>query len=243
MHPLMTALLLVVRSYDVYGVPAGHFLTAKRVAGQILERAGVNIQWIACPVAAPEERCATVPAPSDLIVRITRAPEEDGALGYAYIDTTRRGGSLATLYGDRIATLAQQAKLDGGTLLGRTLAHEIGHLLLGSTAHPKVGLMRARWSAEDLRRRAANDWAFTRRELEEMRLRVGERLNEPAPSPPVGPRVTVPPLLASGKTLASRGAVPRPHEKITRDAVSSLMSADGRPSSTSPPLSCGQPMK
>jgi hypothetical protein len=192
MHPLMAALLLVVRSYDVYGVPDGHFRTAKRVAGDILQRAGVDIHWIACAGVAPQEACATVPGPSDLIVRITSAARKGQTLGQAYVDTTLGGGSVATLYGDRIAKLAQEAKLDGGTLLGRTLAHEIGHLLLGTTAHPKHGLMRASWSAGELRRRAANDWVFSPNEADEMRLRVGERLSEPAASMQGGRRLTMP---------------------------------------------------
>jgi hypothetical protein len=36
-------------------------------------------------------------------------------------------------------------------MLGHLMAHELGHLLLASTAHSSKGLMRSRWSGADLR--------------------------------------------------------------------------------------------
>jgi hypothetical protein len=242
MHPLTVALLLVVRSYDVYGVPDRQFRTAKHVAGDILQRAGVRIDWIACTVVAPQEACATVPGPADLILRITSGSQKGQILGQAYVDTIRGGGAMATLYGDRIAKLAQEAKLDGGTLLGRTLAHEIGHLLLGTTAHPTHGLMRGSWSAGELRRRAADDWVFSRDEADEMRRRVAERLGEPAASMHGGPRLTMTFPFASAETSPSHGAVQCPHEQ-GRTRCSEVSVYAQRPQLSTPvelpsPLSC-----
>ena len=53
---------------------------------------------------------------------------------------------------DRIDALARQAGVDPGMLLGRAVAHEIGHLILGTTKHAKSGLMRATWKTDELRR-------------------------------------------------------------------------------------------
>ena len=35
-------------------------------------------------------------------------------------------------------------------LLGLAIAHELGHVLLGSNSHSDLGLMRGRWNREDL---------------------------------------------------------------------------------------------
>jgi hypothetical protein len=40
------------------------------------------------------------------------------------------------------------------------MAHEIGHLLLGSTAHSATGLMREVWTDEELQRNRPEDWVF-----------------------------------------------------------------------------------
>ncbi len=37
-------------------------------------------------------------------------------------------------------------------ILGNVMAHELGHLLLGSNSHTATGIMRARWQGEELRR-------------------------------------------------------------------------------------------
>ena len=43
-------------------------------------------------------------------------------------------------------------------ILGHAAAHEIGHLLLGSNSHSPFGLMRARWSGQDLQNAC---WEFS----------------------------------------------------------------------------------
>jgi hypothetical protein len=46
-------------------------------------------------------------------------------------------------------------------LLGRAIAHEIGHLLLRSNAHAESGLMREVWTAEQVVRNRREDWTFS----------------------------------------------------------------------------------
>jgi hypothetical protein len=56
-------------------------------------------------------------------------------------------------------SVAGRAGVDGATLLGRAIAHEIGHLLLASSRHAAVGLMRPEWSIAELRN-PGTDWEF-----------------------------------------------------------------------------------
>jgi len=80
-------------------------------------------------------------------------------------------GTLATVFTDRIRSLAAEIKMADGELLGRAIAHEIGHLLLGTTHHSSTGLMRGHWSS----RGQEEDWRFTGGESEEMRLGLAAR--------------------------------------------------------------------
>ena len=96
-------------------------------------------------------------------------------LGDSLIDTRLRAGSLATIYVNRVATLAGRCGVDVQTLLARAVAHEIGHLLLGTSAHASSGLMRAAWSQASLRRGRAEDWTFTVRDAHSMRETVRTR--------------------------------------------------------------------
>jgi hypothetical protein len=115
---------------------------------------------------------------SEIIVRISRGPGgRDGGdtLGNATVDKRVSRGSLATLYFDRVVAQASAAGADPGILLGRAAAHEIGHLLMGTTAHAPHGLMRARWSRTELQRQFQRDWLFSANDAERMRRQVAVR--------------------------------------------------------------------
>jgi hypothetical protein len=101
------------------------------------------------------------------LVRLAGTPSARGelSLGYSLVDTSISEGALATIYVDRVAWLSAQAgpraAVDGPTLLGYAIAHEVGHLLLGTNAHDAAGLMRAIWSRAQLQRNDPADWQFT----------------------------------------------------------------------------------
>jgi hypothetical protein len=175
MHIVAVALLLTARFYTLADVPVGDRAAATQVATNILHAAGIEILWMNCDdrVSAHQrvtrKECMTPPNPGEVIVRFVSAqlstdrinrPGPD-RLGDAYVDTSAASGTLATVYVDRVAVMARSAGLDAGTLLGRVMAHEIGHLLLGTANHRPTGLMRAEWSTALLQRRIANDWRFS----------------------------------------------------------------------------------
>jgi len=55
---------------------------------------------------------------------------------------------VANVYADRTRELADGREFE--VILGRVIAHELGHLLLGKNAHSAAGIMHARWRAQDL---------------------------------------------------------------------------------------------
>ena len=176
---------IVVRTYT-QGPSADEMRTASRTAGAILGRAGIHVAWLTCGMPAgvadrAAAGCSQPLGPNELLVRVVTAGTSDkrphvDTLGFAFVDLAAGGGSLATLYADRVQVMAEGAGVDAAELLGRAMAHEVGHLLLGTNRHARDGLMRASWSSADLRRNRATQWLFGGEEGEVMRSRIREQL-------------------------------------------------------------------
>src|ERR1051326_1115915 len=105
-HAALT-LLLVVRVYDVVGVPADTAASARATAGRILATAGIETHWAQCP-------CDGEVTSAELLVRIVAAPasSDKASLGFSYVDVEQRRGTLATVFADRVHTLARLAAID-----------------------------------------------------------------------------------------------------------------------------------
>jgi hypothetical protein len=117
--------------------------------------------------------CSEPLKPLEMVVRIIDAPLfsptiHPEACGVAYVLKETDRGWLATAFSDRIASAAMRVDVDAGTLLGLVIAHEVGHLLLGSGYHGWTGVMRADW-AEELFKRNPEAWRFST--LEAARIR------------------------------------------------------------------------
>jgi hypothetical protein len=80
------------------------------------------------------------------------------------------------LYLDRILDFAQLMGLDAEIVLGHTMAHEIGHLLLGSKNHASQGIMRPTWGARDIHLAKTGVLGFTDAQAERMQAQVAARL-------------------------------------------------------------------
>ncbi len=174
---------LDVRVYDNGMMPAADQTVALRAAAGVLAAAGIDVQWVACGEAesdATPNICSTPLGAADLSVRLVRLPGSPSAngqlqLGYSLVDTTAHDGKLATVYVDRVEWLSNQAGADPSVVLGFAVAHEIGHLLLGTNAHAARGIMRAVWTRTELQHADVNDWVFSRSEGSKMRGSLAER--------------------------------------------------------------------
>ena len=173
---------LTVRIYDNSGILAGDRARAILRAREVLSRAGLDLEFRDCPPAKPQApaSCAAPPSVGELIVRLARGDTVAGsgrhgsspaasALGSSLIDTVTGKGTLATVFVDRIKAMAHHARADQWVMTGRVMAHEIGHLLLGTGAHSKTGLMRELWTAAELTRNRAQDWMFSSAQRQTLR--------------------------------------------------------------------------
>jgi hypothetical protein len=91
-------------------------------------------------------------------------------------------GVLATVFLDLVEPVARRNGADVNEVLGRAIAHEIGHLLLGTSSHSAAGLMRAIWTDRELGRNDPRDWLFGTGEgalLRAARLRAASQASTP----------------------------------------------------------------
>lgn len=168
------ALALVVRVYDAYGVPEDQLAAARTVVERTLNDAGVAVTWAQCP-------CDARVGAAELVMRLAASSpaSSSGSLGFSYVDVDRKAGTMATVFADRIRTLAGAAGASEAELLGRAMAHEVGHLLLGTRDHNREGLMRGEWTTIELARNRPWEWALSRRDGAKMRQAIVRRMREP----------------------------------------------------------------
>jgi hypothetical protein len=161
-----------VRVYKSPDVTSDVLRAALDVAETTFAAASVAVVWKVC---GPGE-CQTPPSPAEHLVRLVRsakgASRDTRCLGDALIDSQNGIGVLATVYVDRVLDLVRRLDIDHSTLLGRTIAHEIGHLLLATNTHGASGLMRELWSPEELLARRADDWVLRPGEVAAIRQRL-----------------------------------------------------------------------
>jgi hypothetical protein len=73
---------------------------------------------------------------------------------------------LATVYTPALIERAAATHVPATTIVGRVAAHEIAHLLLGTSSHSSTGLMRPDWN---IRRTNPDDWRFSSDDAEALR--------------------------------------------------------------------------
>jgi hypothetical protein len=151
---------------------------ALNVARDVFATASVDVAWTMC-----EPGTCLKPSAEALKLRIVLSPDHSqvnsGVLGHALIDSRVHSGVLATIFLDRTQRLANDLGIDHRVLLGRAIAHELAHLLLGTSTHG-VGLMREVWSHDELLGTRRDDWLLTPLDAAIIRERLvrrgGERL-------------------------------------------------------------------
>ena len=148
---------------------------AQRTAAIIFERAGIHLQWIALTPKTPQIvtrfpkvrfRIISKAAPAGVM----RAPRDVLAVTPAF-----RGSapSLAYVLESRVVDTARRYGVPEFIVLGASMAHELGHMLLPTSGHTGDGMMRAAFRQIDFIRIRSGRLYFTREEA--ARLQAGVR--------------------------------------------------------------------
>jgi hypothetical protein len=135
---------LVLHVDDRIGVPAGDMAVARREVEAIFADAGVSITWNegrfpASVVTAAAGRAGTRHV-AVLLVANTGDPLP-GASGCTLGFAAKRP-AVAYAYYNRIIEQSWLHPIDPRVLLGRVIAHELGHVLLPPNSHSLHGIMR-----------------------------------------------------------------------------------------------------
>jgi len=166
---------LTVRVYDMT-VDHADRRRALDAAARALAPAGVEVQWVDSRAAQ-----AAPPEPQDMVLRLARQDSASAvsgrmALGYAVVDAAGRRGTVATIFLERVDWLARHSGADVEELTGLAIAHEIGHLLLGTSRHSRQGLMRGQWTVGELRSGRPRDWQLHPEDCAQLRAGLAARL-------------------------------------------------------------------
>ena len=179
---------ITVTIYNYAQVPSGMLDGAEAIAARIFERAGIESSWqehratatgsetIASPLRTRNEVHITMHiVPRSMTVRL--APNHI-CLGLSVVPGGNKRGDLAYVFYHRVEELARRRSLSAADSLGHAMAHEIGHLLLGTNSHSPTGLMHARWDRSDMLRAATGWLIFTDEEGERLRADMRARQQE-----------------------------------------------------------------
>ena len=178
---------ITVHLYDYSGMQPSVRTHAQQSAEAILLQAGIAIHWQDCLLVIPKTTVASpcgsgtldvtqfvvAVLPENMSARIATSPEQ---FGKSVMGRTGGFPTQAYVFMDRVSDFSTAAKASPASLLGMITAHEIGHLLLGSDSHSAAGIMRGKWSSEDVRSVLMGLLKFTPSQVELMRAEVRRRI-------------------------------------------------------------------
>jgi hypothetical protein len=143
-------------------------------AGFILRAAGVVVEWADCSSGVVVEVCQRVSGANQFVLHIvpTGKTSTDSVFGVAFLGEGGIG-RYCDVFFDRVEEKQREVGTDAGRLLGAVAAHELGHLLLGSHGHSRVGIMTPVWQEQSLREIDMGTFLFTREQASFIRARFG----------------------------------------------------------------------
>jgi hypothetical protein len=188
-HAQSSALDLTVSVFNDAGVEQSVWLQAQGRATEIMRRSGISLTWLDCgsPVSRmPDPNCSAISYPTHLSVRLVPkvSPVKGDIFGQSFQDAAGEGNYVLVYYAS-VKAFRAATTVPAGELLGCVVAHELGHLLLGTASHSSTGLMSAVWQDPELRLVVRGNLLFTGDEGERMRFRFASatarlrKLSEP----------------------------------------------------------------
>ena len=179
---------ITVQVYNYSRASLALVADAEREAGRILGTAGLKTVWLECPVApvsgSAQGSCQKAPEAVDLRLRVLGSPArhkfQDTVFGFALHPV------LASVYFDYASRRAHNddAEFEAPLILGCAIAHELGHLLLGTDSHSQTGIMQSRWESVQFRQLTIGSLLFTAEQSERIRAdaRVRTKIRSDAPA-------------------------------------------------------------
>lgn len=188
-------LRLAVHLQDYASMPRWQARKAQSIAERIYLAGDISLEWLDCSPALQglesPQPCNEPLRPSTLTVQfLTRkmangVPVSTRVFGYATPAGRSGFGNRVGIFYGRIDDYCTAHGFLTQALLGVVIAHEMGHLLLGSGSHAARGLMTCPWGKEDTRNAARGRLNFGPSRMALIRQAVRARmLADRSQSPP-----------------------------------------------------------
>jgi hypothetical protein len=168
---------VTVAIYDDVRLSPRVLADAEDQAARVFQKAGVVISWIECKSsktdAEPDLRCQDPPSIMRLNLRIVphASKASDGVFGVAFLSAEGTGAYSDVSY-NSVVELDREWHVGLAQVLGHVMAHELGHLLLGSNAHSRQGIMCPRWHGDELHLASKGALLFSEEQGRFMRERL-----------------------------------------------------------------------
>jgi hypothetical protein len=164
------ALSIVLHMSNAAGVPGPALEDAQREVVRLFRDIGVEMEW---------HRPATAYSADTDMIRVILVPYETGDLQWrsrivmGAAIRTEQGTKLAYIFSRQVERQADHFGASRTLVLACAIAHEIAHLLLPSSDHSALGLMRACWDRDDFGRAERGQLRFSPEEAALLRGRAG----------------------------------------------------------------------
>ena len=164
---------IVVRYYNQAKISPPALKVAVQTADSVFRKAHLELKWVDCLSDYPK-RCDLSVTGFDVLLIAGRSPNRIGRhipLGHAVL-TPGGMGRYARIYLPQVEEYAVSIDVPVPAVLGCTVAHEVGHLLLGDGRHAPTGLMKAVWSRADRHLISGGRFSFHPKEAQKIRLKM-----------------------------------------------------------------------
>ena len=177
-HPKQESRVTVL-VYNYARLPMETLRETEDRATLIFRKAGVEVDWADCPLNNEDPAlypgCPELSGPTQLFLRIfAKTATKVDIGGEAFV-----AARIANIFWNRVEEQAQRLNVAAPRFLAHTVAHELGHLLLGSNSHSPVGIMTARWDAPTVTRIRQEGLYFHGQQSELMRSEMSKRKGQP----------------------------------------------------------------
>jgi hypothetical protein len=180
-----------VMVYDYADLKPESLHSAVALTQQILAGAGLSVQVQVCRGSLAVSCEGQNGVIRSLVVRVVagRSKTNDSVLraplGQSMAD--HQGGIYASIFMERIKDAAAEANVPWDTVLAYAVAHEVGHLLLGSDAHTPRGVMKGNWDRKDYEAMNQRQFHFIEGQAHQLASRFGGSSSADVPSVLVAP--------------------------------------------------------
>lgn len=150
-------------------------------AARIFRDAGIHVRWVDC---SKRSVCHHEPGANEYELSIVPDGQTSSDLVYGVAFLGPAGeGKYYDVFLRRIEAGAEISGENTARLLGAVMAHELGHLMLGSHAHTYQGIMSGIWTEFALKRMDMGNLLFSKEQAALMRAKVeGEGIAKPLPA-------------------------------------------------------------